>query len=673
QALFSEASLFLHQATRGLVFFKDVTIAVPPTWPWRQEAEVTESSLFNVANIRVAEQNPVYKDTPYTLQPRSCGELGEYIHVTPAFLCGLNGTTAQRYGSPAYHLVHEWAHYRYGIFDEYGTTDDHWYPSLYCENGSVRANTCSDRIRFTASTANGEPCRVYRGCRVSTKCKPEFYQDTRNPVESSVMFMPYIPGMSKFCDDSGRLKHNIFAPSKHNHMCQWRSTWDVISENADFQNLGNPVPQSRVQVAFREVQQRSEILGKVVMALDVSTSMRSKRLALLKSAATHFIRHLIPNGIELGIVVFSSDASTIRNLTPVNDAARAAMVQSINALPASGSTCIGCALKRSIEVLKYGGRTAEGDTIILMTDGEENQYPRINNVLPLLLREKVVVNTLALGRSAEKTLEHIALKTGGKAFWLQDRDNSEMAFGSALLVSTTAMLDDAHRPIVVLDLSLKVGACQSLTFPIDPELGYKMKVIIAGTSSNLNGLDVQLRDPTDDLYNKNDSPSVAPSSNWLTLEIRSPAMPGTWNLTLKSTASAEMVVSVRITSMAKEADDHPIRLRTFLNMIEVSEAKDARIYSEVSKGPHAVLHAKVWARVMTPLENTGQVIVELFDDGVGADSTANDGIYSAFFTQFEGKGRYSVVTEVVDGGSAIIAKGRRASGGLPVTKSSAGT
>ncbi|KAG0435369.1 hypothetical protein HPB47_018528, partial [Ixodes persulcatus] len=125
--------------------------------------------------------------------------------------------------------------------------------------------------------------------------------------------------------------------------------------------------------------------------------------------------------------------------------------------------------------------------------------------------------------------------------------------------------------------------------------------------------------------------------------------------------------------MALAAEDHPIRLRTFLKRFDVSQALDACIYSEVSKGPHAVLGAKVLAKVMTPQENVGQLIVELFDDGVGADVTANDGIYSAYFTQFKGNGRYSVVAEVVGDGSAIVVRGRRGSGGLPVVASAPAT
>uniref|UniRef100_A0A4D5RHI9 Putative epithelial chloride channel protein n=1 Tax=Ixodes scapularis TaxID=6945 RepID=A0A4D5RHI9_IXOSC len=667
KALFREASLFLHRATRGRVFFKDVTIAVPSTWPRREEAENTASNLFDGADLRVAEPNPEYGDTPYTLQPRGCGEVGEYIHITPAFLSGLNGTTSKTYGSPAFQLVHEWAHYRYGVFDEYGAAGDYRYPSLYCEFGKVRANACSVRMRFTASTKNGEPCRVYRGCKVSTKCNAKFYQNTRDPVESSIMFMPYIPGVSQFCDDSKR-KHNIFAPSKQNHICQRRSTWDVISNNADFQNLGDPVAETQVQVKFQEVQQRNDSLGKVVMALDISGSMNDyERLVRLKSAATHFVRDVLPNDFLLGIVVFSSTATVTQRLTAVNDTSRTDMAKAIDHLAADGDTCIGCALKQSVQVLKEGGRTAEGDTIILMTDGNENKDPRIAAVLPELLTEKVVVNTLALGTSAEKNLENLALMTGGKAFSLSDSQaNIEAAMQSAFVESTTTQLDEADRPITILDESIKLNKSKTIPIMIDPELGKDTKVVIV--SGSQTNLEVHVLDPMGNTCKACSFHISNSGSKWRTVKIPSPAMPGTWNLTLTTKADTD-VVNVRVTSMAVAADDHPIRLRTFLKKLDVNQALDACIFSEVSKGPHAVLRAKVLAKVLTPQKNVGQLIVELFDDGVGADVTANDGIYSAYFTQFKGNGRYSVVAEVVGDGSAIIVRGRRGSGGLPVVAS----
>ena len=50
-------------------------------------------------------------------------------------------------------------------------------------------------------------------------------------------------------------------------------------------------------------------------------------------------------------------------------------------------------------------------------------------------------------------------------------------------------------------------------------------------------------------------------------------------------------------------------------------------------------------------------VFDLKDDGVFADTTANDGIYSRFFVSLNNVGRYSVICQVYDEGSAYIDNG----------------
>ena len=42
-------------------------------------------------------------------------------------------------------LIHEWAHYRYGVFEEYGYPDDTQFPYSYINaNGERRLTGCND-------------------------------------------------------------------------------------------------------------------------------------------------------------------------------------------------------------------------------------------------------------------------------------------------------------------------------------------------------------------------------------------------------------------------------------------------------------------------------------------------------------------------------------------------
>ncbi|XP_077495036.1 calcium-activated chloride channel regulator 1-like [Amblyomma americanum] len=664
KALFSSASTFLHRATRGLVHFGSVTIAVPDTWPPRPGATTTTASLFPTADVRVAAENPQYGDTPYTLQPRGCGERGEYIHLTPRFLSHMNGSIAEIYGSPEYQLVHEWAHFRYGVFDEYGDPESFRYPSLYCEFGMVRASACSEKIRFTASMDSGEPCRVYKGCRVSSKCKPRFRQRDNDPVTSSIMFMPYLKGVSEFCDSRDK-KHNVYAPNKHNYLCDRKSTWEVISANEDFKGLAPADLQKVITVKFTEVQRREGALGRVIFALDVSSSMNDDhRIVHLREAASHFINVLIPIGLEVGIVTFSTSAHTVAPLTSMEPSVRKQFVQEVERLSAYGGTCIGCALRMALQMFKENKQSTEGSVIILMTDGEENERPYISDVVKELIAAQVVVNTIAFGTSAAATLENLALRTGGKPFALQDgQSNIAVALESAFLDSTTALLDDHKRPVVVFEQSAKVVAKREFKIVIDADLGNE--TVISMLSKDAVSLKAELLYPDGKPCQDCLDSGPAKKGNYIMFKIPGIATPGTWTLVVSHTLSGgEADIHIRATSLASGATEEPVLVRAFLKKTEVAKAAEAVIYAEVTKGQKVVLHARVTATVIRPTRPY-EVEVELFDDGLGADVTANDGIYSGYFTEFHGVGRYSVSARVVSGSDSVIVQGRKASGGLP--------
>ncbi|XP_049275849.1 calcium-activated chloride channel regulator 1 [Rhipicephalus sanguineus] len=670
KALFRSASTFLHRATRGLVHFGSVTIAVPDTWPTRPHAKRTTASLFSVSDVRVAAENPQYGDTPYTLQPRGCGERGEYVHLTPRFLSDMNDSIADAYGSPAYMLVHEWAHFRYGVFDEYGDPESFRYPSLYCEFGMVRASTCSSRVKFTASTETGEPCRIYKGCRVSTKCKAHFEQSAENPVTSSIMFMPYLKGVTEFCDSANKT-HNVFAPSKHNHLCNRKSTWEVISTNEDFQGLHPENPGEAFDVKFTEVQKREGDLGRVIFALDVSSSMTSSdRIGHLKAAASQFIRALILDGMEVGVVEFNNIATVTSPLTLVQESTREELVAKVQKLAAGGSTCIGCSLRMSLEMFRESGQPTAGCVIILMTDGVENEKPHIDEVLGELIAAQVVVNTIAFGKDAEEKLEELARRTGGKAFAVRDgQSNVAVALESAFLDSAFALLDDAKRPVVIFEQVAKVTDKRQFSILLDADLGNETTVAVHFKGST--AFSVELLYPDGKACEDCQQSLFAVTGGYKTLKVPGVAKPGTWMLAVScnhSTCDAD--VHVRVTSLARDPAEEPVLARAFLKRTEVSSAAEAAIYAEVTKGAYVVLHAMVTATVVRPSKGD-QIEIELFDNGLGADVTANDGIYSAYFTQFEGTGRYSVSARVIGGSDSVIVKGRKASGALPASQPTA--
>uniref|UniRef100_A0A224YL09 Calcium activated chlorine channel n=1 Tax=Rhipicephalus zambeziensis TaxID=60191 RepID=A0A224YL09_9ACAR len=75
KAVLSRSSAFLHRATRGLVHFRDVTIALPPHWPAAEHGDAPASLRANAPIRIVSSQEAPW---PRTVQPRPCGEPGEY-------------------------------------------------------------------------------------------------------------------------------------------------------------------------------------------------------------------------------------------------------------------------------------------------------------------------------------------------------------------------------------------------------------------------------------------------------------------------------------------------------------------------------------------------------------------------------------------------------------------
>ena len=56
------------------------------------------SFLFQDGVIHVDKPNPQHGDGPYTQQTGTCGDRGEFIHVTPDFITNLETSSPQFFG-----------------------------------------------------------------------------------------------------------------------------------------------------------------------------------------------------------------------------------------------------------------------------------------------------------------------------------------------------------------------------------------------------------------------------------------------------------------------------------------------------------------------------------------------------------------------------------------------
>ncbi|XP_049513844.1 calcium-activated chloride channel regulator family member 3-like [Dermacentor silvarum] len=351
KALLTSASQFLHIATNGRVYFKRFIIEFPKSWPKRKSPRILGATYYPKSEVRIRNSSFCGDNQPYTVTSKDCGEQGDFMHLPAEYLLSLSPLTTEKKESFAYTFVHEWAHLRYGVFDEYGRRGDPKYPETYCVGNKVKLNACSKNLRFTAERDDGSKCIMDDECNLEEKCIISPYFPAKRPAESSIMFMPYLKNISHFCESGQGLRmHNSEARTTHNLKCNRRSVLDVILSNDDFNKLATPNLSKRIHVTVDEAQQGDEP-QKVVVALDTSGSMKRKaRINFLKEGLQAYINNVPDGKIRLVMLEFNTNATLLHDVLVVNSTTRKSFVTEVNALATKGRTCIGCALELAIQV-----------------------------------------------------------------------------------------------------------------------------------------------------------------------------------------------------------------------------------------------------------------------------------------------------------------------------------
>merc|ERR1719334_189245 len=110
------------------------------------------------------------------------------------------------------------------------------------------------------------------------------------------------------------------------------------------------------------------------MVLDTSTSMDGShqqhgrpRITRMNEAASNFVQFYVNDGSQLGVTHFSDKAKVDIGMTVIDESTRSTIADLID-FRAIGSTCLGIALQKGLEVL-YGDANTTGGVIMFLTDG----------------------------------------------------------------------------------------------------------------------------------------------------------------------------------------------------------------------------------------------------------------------------------------------------------------
>ncbi|XP_004603677.2 calcium-activated chloride channel regulator 1-like [Sorex araneus] len=625
----TEASTYLFHATKRRVYFRNISILIPMTWESKPEYLTSKLESYDQADVIVADPYLKYGDDPYTLQYGQCGEKGQYIHFTPNFLLTNN---LPIYGPPGRVFVHEWAHLRWGVFDEYNVDQ----PYYISRKNTIEPTRCSAGITGTNVVANkcqGGSC-ITRPCKRDSQtglyeAKCAFIPNRSQTAKESIMFMQNLDSVTEFCTEK---THNTEAPNLQNKMCNHKNTWDIIMSSDDFQKA-SPLPEKFTppHPTFSLLKAKERV---VCLVLDKSGSMSSEdRLLRMNRAAELFLIQIIERGSLAGLVTFDSTAkiqSYLRKITDEND------YQHITAhLPqnADGGTSICSGLREGFQVIRKNYQSTYGSEIILLTDGEDNA---VSSCFEEVKQSGAIIHTIALGPSAAKELETFANMTGGIHFFV-NKDINGLIDAFSRISSRSGSITQKAIQLESKAINIRGRSWINGTVPVDSTIGNDTFFVVTWTTKKP---DIFLQDPKGKKYINKDFEKDKLNIRSARLRIPGIAETGTWTYSLLNTDADSQLLTVTVTTRARSPTTLPLTVTAHMSQNTAHYPSPMIIYAQVSQGFLPVLGISVTAIIEN--KDGHQVILDLWDNGVGADTVKNDGIYSRYFTDYHGNGRYSL-------------------------------
>ncbi|XP_043431422.1 calcium-activated chloride channel regulator 2 isoform X2 [Prionailurus bengalensis] len=599
--MITEASFYLFNATKRRVFFRNIKILIPTTWKANNYSKVKQE-LYEKANVIVTDWYGAHGDDPYTLQYRGCGKEGKYIHFTSNFL--LNDDLTAGYGPRGRVFVHEWAHLRWGVFDEYNNEK----PFYINGQNQIKVTRCSSDITGIFVCEKG-PC-PQENCIISKLFKEGcmfIYNSTQNAT-ASIMFMQSLSSVVEFCNAR---THNQEAPNLQNQMCSLRSAWDVITDSADFNHSfpmnGTGLPPPPV---FSLIQAGDKV---VCLVLDVSSKMEeADRLLRLQQAAEFYLMQIVEIHTFVGIVSFNSKGEIRAQLHQINsDDDRKRLVSHLpSTVSAEAQTSVCPGLKKGFEVVEKLNGKAHGSVMILVTSGGDEH---IGNCLLTVLSSGSTIHSIALGSSVVENLEELSHHTGGVKFFVPDKSNSNsMIDAFSRIPSGTGDIFQQRIQLESTGENVKPHHQLKNTVTVDNSVGNDTTFLVTWQTSGPP--EIALVDPNGRKYYTSDF-ITNPALRTARLCIPGTAEPGLWTYTLNNTHHSLQALKVTVTSRASSSAMPPATVEVFVERDSPRFPHPVMIYANVRKGIYPILNATVTATIEP--ETADPVVLKLFDDGAG--------------------------------------------------------
>ncbi|XP_004679591.1 PREDICTED: calcium-activated chloride channel regulator 1 [Condylura cristata] len=626
----TQASPYLFEATEKRFYFKSVAILIPETWKTKPEYKRPKLETYKNADVLIAKRNVQGDDEPSTEQMGNCGEKGERINFTPDFVMGKK---LPIYGPQGRVFVHEWAHLRWGVFDEYNNDE-----KFYLSGRKIKPVACSKAIAGENKylQCQGNSC-VEKACKIDKKTglynkECVFVPYAVQKEKASIMFSQGVESVVHFCTEKN---HNKEAPNLQNKKCNLQSTWEVIQASEDFKKT-TPMTTQPPSPSFSLLQIGQRI---VCLVLDKSGSMAiDSRLQRLNQAGKLFLLQTVEQGSWVGMVTFDSAAYVGSELIQINSGTDRDKLTKALPTVASGGTSICSGLQTAFTVIrrKY---TTDGAEIVLLTDGEDNT---ISGCFNQVKQSGAIIHTVALGPSAAQELEELSKMTGGLQTFASDQaQNNGLIDAFGALSSGNGAISQRSIQLESKGLTLHDTQWMNGTVIVDSTVGKDTMFLITWTTVPPQ---ILLWDPTG---KKQEGILVDRESKLSYIQIPGIAKVGIWKYSLQGTSQT---LTLTVTSRASNATLPPVTVASKMNKNTGKFPSPMIVYAKIHQGATPILRASVTALIESVNGNT--VTLELLDNGAGADASKDDGIYSRYFTAYDENGRYSVKVRALGGSTA---------------------
>jgi Mg-chelatase subunit ChlD len=381
-----------------------------------------------------------------------------------------------------------------------------------------------------------------------------------------------------------------------------------------------------------------------VVVLDTSASMGlSNKLEDAKNAARLYIDQW-EAGDMLGLVTFNNSAHLVSQLTTVAPSLQVLTNTKnlLNGLTANGQTAMGSGLKLGQNQLATRGDSAHDQSLMLLTDGQENVQPywADPSVSGVIIPSSTVVNTIGFGPPNSVwfgLLQQVAGATGGVFGAVDDSGALVSSFDpegrikeglQAFPVSTANRLADAYKYAAeqILGEQRLYEATGTLVRTV-PSAAYKFTVdnlaslVVSANFDVPNLVGMQVYDPSGTEILPGDAGvSYRHDQTHVQFRIGTP-LPGVWEVKLSN--SAPLVVPVEYILFA--GGSSPLTMDLVVGAVDSKQAPVVALLAD-----HApVLGATVTGQVQTAV---GLTPLTLLDDGEHGDGAAGDGAYGAYLT-----------------------------------------